>query len=115
MGEMEPALKALGVPFFLLEGDPKVTVPALLRDHDAQLVVADMCPLRPRTQWREAVARDLPAGCGFHVVDAHNIVPLWEASPKQEYAARTIRPKIHRLLPAFLPLRSHGTGSWRNG
>ena len=62
---------------------------------DAQLVVADMCPLRPRTQWREAVARGLPEGCGFHVVDAHNIVPLWEASPKQEYAARTIRPHPH--------------------
>ena len=100
--EMEPALRALGVPFFLLEGDPATTVPAFLREQGAQLVVADMCPLRPRTQWREAVARDLPAGCGFHVVDAHNIVPLWEASPKQEYAARTIRPKIHRLLPEFL-------------
>jgi len=113
--EMEPALKALGVPFFLLEGDPKATVPALLCDHDAQLVVADMCPLRTRTQWREAVARDLPTGCGFHLVDAHNVVPLWEASPKQEYAARTIRPKIHRLLPEFLrgfPRMLHAAHPW---
>ena len=35
-------------------------------------------------------------------VDAHNIVPVWVASDKQEYAARTIRSKIHKLLPEFL-------------
>lgn len=35
-------------------------------------------------------------------VDAHNIVPAWVASDKEEYAARTIRPKIHRNLPSFL-------------
>ena len=31
-------------------------------------------------------------------VDAHNVIPVWEASDKCEYAARTIRPKIHRKL-----------------
>lgn len=35
-------------------------------------------------------------------VDAHNVVPCWEASPKLEYAARTIRGKITKLLPEFL-------------
>jgi hypothetical protein len=35
-------------------------------------------------------------------VDAHNVVPVWEASPKRETAARTIRPKIHKMLPEFL-------------
>lgn len=35
-------------------------------------------------------------------VDAHNIVPCWVASPKQEYSARTIRGKIHAQLPEFL-------------
>jgi deoxyribodipyrimidine photo-lyase len=35
-------------------------------------------------------------------VDAHNIVPCWIASPKQEYGAYTIRPKLNRLLPSFL-------------
>lgn len=38
----------------------------------------------------------------FFKVDAHNIVPCWEASPKCEYAARTIRPKITKQLPTFL-------------
>jgi deoxyribodipyrimidine photo-lyase len=35
-------------------------------------------------------------------VDAHNIVPVWAASPKQEYGAYTLRPKIHRALPMYL-------------
>ena len=37
----------------------------------------------------------------MHEVDAHNVVPCWEVSPKREYAARTIRSKIHKQLPEF--------------
>ena len=37
----------------------------------------------------------------MHEVDAHNVVPCWEVSPKREYAARTIRNKIHKQLPEF--------------
>ena len=44
-------------------------------------------------------------------VDAHNIVPVWVASDKLEYAARTIRPKIHKHLAEFLvdipPVKTH--------
>jgi deoxyribodipyrimidine photo-lyase len=38
----------------------------------------------------------------FQEVDAHNVVPVWVASEKREYGARTIRPKIHKNLPEFL-------------
>ena len=38
----------------------------------------------------------------IHEVDAHNIVPLWVASEKLEYSARTIRGKINKLLPEYL-------------
>lgn len=38
----------------------------------------------------------------FAEVDAHNIVPVWCASDKREYGARTIRAKIHKQLPEFL-------------
>jgi deoxyribodipyrimidine photo-lyase len=37
----------------------------------------------------------------FFVVDSKGVVPLNEMS-KCEYAARTIRPKIQRLLPVYL-------------
>lgn len=38
----------------------------------------------------------------FHEVDAHNIVPVWEASDKRETGARTIRSKINRQLGEYL-------------
>ena len=38
----------------------------------------------------------------MHQVDAHNVVPVWEASDKKETAARTIRKKIHTKLPMYL-------------
>lgn len=34
-------------------------------------------------------------------MDAHNVVPVWTTSDKQETMARTIRPKIH-ARPDFL-------------
>lgn len=38
----------------------------------------------------------------IHEVDAHNIVPVWTASEKLEYSARTIRGKINKMLPEYL-------------
>lgn len=34
-------------------------------------------------------------------MDAHNIVPVWVASPKQEVGARTLRKKIHDQFPEY--------------
>ncbi|XP_041119980.1 CPD photolyase isoform X2 [Polyodon spathula] len=48
-------------------------------------------------------------------VDAHNIVPCWVASEKQEYGARTIRKKIHDKLSEYLtefpPVLRHPHGA----
>lgn len=48
-------------------------------------------------------------------MDAHNVVPCWEASPKLEYSARTIRTKIQNKLPDYLKeypvLQSNTQGS----
>jgi deoxyribodipyrimidine photo-lyase len=38
----------------------------------------------------------------FHMVDAHNIIPVWEVSEKVEFAARTIRPKIYKKIAEYL-------------
>jgi deoxyribodipyrimidine photo-lyase len=93
-------LAALGIPFLLAEGDPVREIPDLLGRYGAGALVTDFNPLRISRAWEQGVTErvDVPA----HIVDAHNVVPVWRASDKQEYAARTIRPKIHRLLPRFL-------------
>lgn len=63
-------------------------------------MITDFDPLHIKIKWKEEVARriDIP----IYELDAHNIIPCWIASPKQEYGAYTIRPKINRLLPEFL-------------
>lgn len=38
----------------------------------------------------------------IHEVDAHNVVPVWVASGKLEYSAKTIRGKINKLIPEYL-------------
>jgi deoxyribodipyrimidine photo-lyase len=63
-------------------------------------VVTDFDPLRIKRAWRDGVAGS--AGVACIEVDAHNIVPCRAASPKPEFGAYTIRPKIRRLLAEFL-------------
>jgi len=64
------------------------------------LLVTDFDPLKIKRRWKSGVLEDTELG--VHEVDAHNIIPCWITSGKQEYAAYTIRPKIHRLLPRYL-------------
>lgn len=86
--------------FTLLEGDPAAELPRYLHHVQPSLVVTDYDPLRSKRRWVDAVVET--SSTDVHQVDAHNIVPVWAASQKHEFGAYTIRPKIHRLLPAFL-------------
>ena len=97
---VESDLRNKRIPFLVLTGDPIEEVPGFARRIEASLLVGDFDPLREKRLWKNRVAEriDIP----FLEVDARNIVPCWIASQKQEYAARTIRPKIRRLLGSFL-------------
>jgi deoxyribodipyrimidine photo-lyase len=93
-------LDRLRIPLLLLQGEPEREVPALVDRAGATLLVTDFNPLHLSRRWERAVCDRVD--CPVHMVDAHNVVPAWRVSDKQEYAARTIRPKLHRLLPEFL-------------
>jgi deoxyribodipyrimidine photo-lyase len=67
---------------------------------EAAEVVTDRGCLRIQRQWRRFVAYHAP--CRVTQVESDWIVPLETASPKEEWAAATLRPKITRLLPRFL-------------
>lgn len=100
LAEVEQNLAGKNIPFHLLVGSPEVDLPQFLKKYGAGCLVTDFDPLRLKRQWKEAVNQklDIP----FFEVDAHNIVPCWVASGKQEYGAYTLRPKIWRALPEFL-------------
>lgn len=100
LSEVETRLQELNIPFHLLPGRPAEVVTAFLQDVGAGVLVTDFDPLREKRSWKAAVSRKI--SIPFYEVDAHNIVPCWQASPKQEYAAYTIRRKIGRALAEFL-------------
>jgi len=100
LAQVEERLRAVGVPFFVLTGDPVVNLPRFVEEHGVSLLVTDFSPLRTPIAWKRGVADKV--SCDVDEVDAHNIVPVWYASPKIEYAARTIRTKINGQLPRFL-------------
>ncbi len=100
LAETSAQLASKGIPFFMLQGDLCEELPRFAARSKASLLVTDMDPLRIKVDWQHRVARAVK--CRVVEVDAHNVVPCRFVSQKEEFAARTIRPKIHRLLPRFL-------------
>lgn len=106
----------LRIPFTILLTDTSADdLIAFFKHQKVGTVVTDMNPLRLNRHWKTTVAKalDVPV----IEVDAHNIVPVWTTSPKQEFAARTIRSKIHKLLPTFLetfPKLKAQTRTWKH-
>ncbi len=98
--ETSKELEKKNIGFALLRGDPSVEIPSFAHKIKAGAVVTDFDPLRIKMNWQQKVAKKLEVP--FYEVDAHNIVPCRIVSPKREYAARTFRPKLHRLLPDFI-------------
>ncbi len=140
--EVEAGLRKLKIPFHLLRGQAVETVPQFVRENGAVAVVTDMSPLRVPMGWATGVAAELVRDGGWrgdfllwergirhlhtftqdkvnvpmYQVDAHNIVPVWIASPKQETAARTFRPKVEgylsEYLTEFIPIQGSGLSQY---
>ncbi|KAM9790039.1 CPD photolyase [Neosynchiropus ocellatus] len=109
--EVAKQCKALDIQFHLLHGPAGEVLPSFVSDRSFGAVVTDFSPLREPLQWLEEVKKGIPEDVPLIQVDAHNVVPCWVTSPKLEYAARTIRGKITKLLPEFLtdfpPVEKH--------
>ncbi len=98
LAETAAALRERGVGFVLRTGEPAGV--ALDLGRDAAAIVCDRGYLAHLREWRYRVGHT--ASCHVVEVESDLLVPVEEASGKQEYAARTIRPKIHRRLGEFL-------------
>jgi len=94
------ALRARGIAhaFFLPRTkDEARGVVAKLAER-AALVVSDDSPTFIAEHNARAARR---VGCRFVAIDDNAVVPL-ALFPKQEHAARTLRPKLHKVLDAWL-------------
>ncbi|TVR96923.1 MAG: deoxyribodipyrimidine photolyase [Rhodospirillales bacterium] len=96
--DVRDRLHERGIPFVVRRGPPDRVAIGLAGE--AALVVCDRGYLRHQKAWRAHVARAAPTR--VVQVEGDVVVPLDLASSKREYAARTLRPKIHRHWDRFL-------------
>ena len=94
----------LNIDFCFLKGNPVDEILNLMEKIDSDTLVTDFCPLRTEREWISELEKKLTqkGNVGMDLVDAHNIVPCWIASDKQEVGARTIRKKLWSHSNEFL-------------
>ena len=101
--DVEANLRKRDILFVVRHGQPFDA--ALHYGKEACAIVCDRGYLRHQRAWRDRVADG--ADCRVIQVEADVVVPVDVVSEKHEYAARTIRPRIHRHLEHYLvPLRA---------
>ncbi len=98
LAEVEPALRERGIAFVARRQPPVET--ALLYAADAALVVCDRAYQKPVRRFYADFAERAP--CRVVQVEGEVDVPVETASPKHEYAARTLRIKLRKLVPQYL-------------
>lgn len=98
LGEIAKRLKEKGLGLVIRRGDPPSVAGAMAKT--AAELICDMGYTRIQRKWRTSLAQSAP--CVVTGVESDAVVPVETASGKAEYGARTIRPKIHKILERFL-------------
>jgi len=96
--DIADALERRNITFVVQHGHPADV--AIRLGARAHTIVCDRGYLRHQKAWRARVAEE--AGCKVVQVEGDVVVPVEVASPKREYAARTLRPRIHRHWDDYL-------------
>ncbi|KZB98966.1 hypothetical protein AU375_04769 [Methylobacterium radiotolerans] len=109
MAEVGPELRRRGIAYVARRQPPVET--ALLYAKDAALVVCDRNYLKPVRRFYADFAAQAP--CRVVQVEGDVLVPVETASPKHEVGARTLRPKLRRLLAEYVvPLEELPVAHW---
>lgn len=98
--ELAQDLRELGIPFRLTTDSADYAYLDVLKQLQPAALYTDFSPLQGARGFIKKLAQQLQVQT--YVVDTHNTVPVWVASQKQEFAAHTLRPKLHRLLESYL-------------
>jgi deoxyribodipyrimidine photo-lyase len=101
LAQVQENLAKLNIPVIIAHTkDTAESLSEICRQVAAGVLILDMTPIRDSNSWEEKfLKRNI---ISVQKVDGYNIIPVWETSDKQEFAARTIRPKIHKKIEAFL-------------
>jgi deoxyribodipyrimidine photo-lyase len=96
--EVAATLAERRIGFVVRRGAPNEVALALAED--AAVAFCDRGYLRHQKAWRADVARRL--SCPLVQIEGDVVVPVEVASAKAEAAARTLRPKLHRVWERYL-------------
>ncbi len=96
--EVKTNLEEKRIPLIVKKITPPNGVLELSRN--AALVITDRGYTDPLVAWRRELSRKLK--CPLIQVESDIVVPVESASSKEEYAARTIRPKLKKQLETYL-------------
>lgn len=98
--EVASSLAKLSIPFTVRIETPEQSILSFAQEVSAGALFFDFSPLQPLRSLIKNVAILFEGP--VTVVDTHNIIPTWILSDKKEYAAHTIRTKVHKKLEAYL-------------
>lgn len=98
IAQIQKEMAKLGIPFVIRIGDMVEEVLSMAKT--AAWVVTDVGYLKIQRDWRKQVERSLR--CPYTEVETDVVVPVASASGKEEYGARTLRPKLMAKADAFL-------------
>lgn len=98
--ELGPELEKKQINFVLLDGTKEYPLLAFLKAHHVGAVFFDFSPLNGSRTQAKKIADTYDASVA--VVDTHNIIPAWVVSDKQEFAAHTMRRKVHKYFEHYL-------------
>ncbi len=91
-------LSKRGIKFVVRIGDPVQVVTEFSKE--ASILVTDRGYLSTQREWDRVIAERVK--CQFYQIESDVVVPVETSSPKEEYAAYTLRRKIKTLVPQFL-------------
>lgn len=94
--EVQADLSKKDIPFIVLIGEMPKNITTLAKELNPRSIYFDFSPLRHSRTGQKALAAAV--SCRVVVVDTHNVIPVWVTSDKEEWAAHTIRRKIHKLI-----------------
>ena len=98
--ETQQILKSHNIYLQIILGDPVEQITKFIAQKNIKTLFTDFTPLKLPRSWRKLITNQIKIP--FYEVDTRNIIPCWVTSDKEEFAARTIRPKIHRLLDKYI-------------
>ena len=96
--ETQKALESKGIRLVVRHQSPETAAVEL--GGRASLVVVDAGQLRIQRKWRSYAAKKLK--CPLYQIETNLIVPVEEASVKDNFSAGTFRPRINKKLDYYL-------------